>query len=170
MITELKQTNLIAVEVPKSAMKYILASYNNNGYYSNDLYYATTESLFNNVCFPASESKIKILGEVTKDKIGFDFEPYVGKELKSVGYVWMDYTLYDFEDTDKGNVVVYEEKRPYKFDEAEDSFYSLLVANGLYFENPMDAWYTYTTEEDCDKWQQIEDNLIKGKILILEKL
>lgn len=163
MKKELKPTNLIAVEVPKSAMKYILASYNNNGYYSNDLYYATTESLFNNVCFPASESKIKILGEVTKDKIGFDVEPYVEK-LNGGSYA-------DYEHG--GNVLKIRSLNK------EESFYSLLAANGLYFENPEGKSYPYrfaesdgtlqTLDWHRNKWKEFEESLIKGKLLILEK-
>lgn len=61
MITELKPTNLISVEVPEDANNYTLGIPKKLRYNSNKKHeYINFEGNF------------KIIGEVTKDKIGFD--------------------------------------------------------------------------------------------------
>jgi len=161
MITELKQTNLIAVDVAPDASNFEILNSENYLDKNNipkgakgDLCYLTEQNVWHigNVILP--DGKFKILGTVIKDKIEFDVEPYVDK-LNGGSYA-------DYEHG--GNALKIRNLNK------EESFYSLLAANGLYFENPMDAWYTYTTKEDCDKWQSLEDNIITGKLLILEKL
>lgn len=128
MITELKPTNLFSVKVPVDTYDYSYDSYRNWISANVDGKYHNTVDWFS---YKLPEGKYKILGEVTKDRIEFDVKSYLWHELKSVGYVWMDYNLYDHEATGNGREVVYKDKRPHKFDEPEDSFYSLLEANGL---------------------------------------
>ena len=170
MITELKPTNLIAVEVPIDSF----------GFYTTyeDKYTSLWlsepkneyESPFGKVnepynYFPAlfetSRSKgapeIKILGEVTKDKIGFNVEPYAEKEMNGF------YKNYSWDGSGK----YYGYLTPY------DSFRSLLAINGLYFENPIKVSGKHivgTISKLAQDWQSFEDKLIKGKLLILEKI
>lgn len=162
MITELKPTNLIAVEVAPDA----------NGYtfghlvfgeliYPKDLFYNTKMNVWNvgNEILP--EGNYKILGEATKDKIGFDVEPYV--ENNGLG-------CYD-------NYKGVPDNR-YTCLSKEESLYSLLEANGLYFVNPIDykpsliseGTGTMTTQDwQRNTWERFEADLVKGKLLILEK-
>lgn len=152
MITELKPTNLIAVEVAPDASKYELERAN----ISVDLLYSTNLNIWQQGSVILKQGNYKILGEVTKDKIGFDVEklgevPLSSKEANEL-----------LNSNDKIN------------------FWKLLAANGLYFENPEGESYPYrfaesdgtlqTLDWHRNKWKEFEDKLIKGKLLILEKL
>jgi hypothetical protein len=169
MITELKPTTLIAAEVAPDASNYRFGSkVLNEILFPNDLYYDTYLNIYHtgNVIMP--EGKYKIVGEVTKDNIGFDVEPYVDKYNNGAYRDYKDnYPFYP--DFNTPNICLTN----------EESFYSLLAANGLYFENPLD-WekkaYLFKGSEnswgqnDLDRWQSFEDKLIKGKLLILERI
>ena len=161
MITELKPTNLIAVEVKTNACNYRIVR--------KSLFFNETDE----PAVPRTlelQNNCKILGEVTKDKIGFDVEPYVDS------YEWEDST------TD-GLKLAYRDYKDgketddywdmYPFDEPRESFYSLLAANGLYFENPVKVSGKHivgTINKLTHDWQYFEEKLIRGKLLILEKL
>jgi hypothetical protein len=146
MITQLSPTNLIAVEVPINSGFFMKDKNPNVINYDPDVNTEEGGWEFINLSF-----KFNVLGEVTKDKIGFDVKPY----------------------SDKYNTGFYREHK-------EKSFYYLLAANGLYFENPEGELYPYrfaesdgtlqTLDWHRNKWKEFEDKLIKGKLLILEKL
>lgn len=68
---------------------------------------------------------------------------------------------------------------------AAESFFTLLEKNGLHFTNPMGKTLNvnayngaggyfkgvlYTMSEAAKKWQELEDGLIKGKLLIIRKI
>ena len=166
MITEIKDTNLIAVEVPTDASDYRILN--------NIL--LNFESVDTNLIFLHSKCD-KILGETTKDKIGFDCEFYVEKyaweDSPDYGekYAYRDYV--DGEETDN-----YWDMYPFDVDEINKSFYSRLAANGIYFENPLGyPQFDIKNESDFNevadfhtKWQSYEDKIVKGKLLIIEKI
>lgn len=163
MITELKPTNLIAVEFPSES-----------GFFSVDMWSKwmisydpdlnTEEGNFGyfNVGY-----KFKIIGEVTKDRIGFK-----QNDLPT--------TLLCKQQADE--LLNHNDKI---------DFYKLLEANGLYFANiygeePNHIDYKYEKykgefhfKSDFDKnvyvdkyeaWQSFEDKVIKGKLLIIQKI
>lgn len=160
MITELKPTNLIAVEVPKYASDFFLIKPANYFHINYELpeYHSGVALFYNDFGGKCNyPTKIKILGEVTKDKIGFDVEPYAEKEMNGF------YKNYSWD----GSGRYYGYLTPY------DSFRSLLAINGLYFENPIKVSGKHivgTITKLAQDWQSFEDKLIKGKLLILEKI
>lgn len=151
MITELKPTNLIAVEVAQDASNYRFES-------KIEVMYDTEDNIWQQGDFELPPIiSYKILGEVTKDKIGFDVEPYAEKEMNGF------YKNYSWD----GSGRYYGYLTPY------DSFRSLLAINGLYFENPIKVSGKHivgTITKLAQDWQSFEDKLIKGKLLILEKI
>jgi hypothetical protein len=158
MIKELKPTNLLAADFPANALNFKTASIDTNW-----IFY-TLEGLVKKTLLP--KGNYKILGEVTKDKIGFDVEPYLDSNIISM------YGVKDYKDyIDSGN----------RYQQSSKSFYSLLAANGIYFYNPMEKpdlsdangrQYDKSINEDNEwaKYRSFEDNLIKGKLLIIEKI
>jgi hypothetical protein len=113
------------------------------------------------------KDKFKILGTATKDEISFDVEPYVDKtEFTSLfdGSQKINYKNYFYPN--------YPALHKY------DSFDSLLKANELYFENlfglkPINDDYPgslYDFKDALDIWNEAEQKVIKGKLLILEEI
>ena len=102
--------------------------------------------------------KYKELGIVTKGKIGFDVEPYVeGKIVPNLRC-----SLYKNYQLSVDNLDYFD--KIFK----EESFYSLLAANGIYFENPLGEkpnynQYNYQDDEekyfknDISEWQSYEE-------------
>jgi hypothetical protein len=168
MITELKPTNLIAVEVAVNTSNYSITKVGN--------YFHITYDVPSPVGFKGSggfalfyndfkgkkkyPNELKLLGPVTKDKIGFDVEPYL-ERLNDGSYADYEYG---------GNILKIRTLNRW------ESFYSLLAANGRYFENPMkepkDEDYPFYHNYLCakERWQSFEDKLVKGKLLIIEKI
>jgi hypothetical protein len=149
MVTELKPTNLIAVEVAPDASNY---RWGHHVFgiivYPNDLCYDTSLNVWKEGDIIVPEGNYKILGEVTKDKIGFD--------VKELGEVPLS------------------SKESHELLNSNDKidFYKFLAANGLYFENPISEFerpIATSIQDLSNKWQSYENNLIKGKLLILEK-
>lgn len=161
MITELKPTNLIAVEVAPDASNYRFGEHLKSTLYWHD------RNSGRNIYFP--EGSYKILGEVTKDKIGFDVEPYV-ETFGVTRFRWFGYKNY---------LLTNSAYQDFTCKTKEELFYSLLEANGLYFENPEGESYPdrfaesdgtlQTLDWHRNKWKEFEDKLIRGKLLILEK-
>jgi hypothetical protein len=116
MTIELKPTNLIAVGVPENARDFIQEG-------PHILSYMTgrKEKIIHNPGF-----HFRFIGTISATDIWFDAEPFVeGKE-------WIgppNFTKY----ANYGSV----ENAPFWFEEAIDSFYSLLHSNGAYFVNPI---------------------------------
>ena len=149
MITELKPTNLIAVEVPKDAKDFCVKEHIvRNAIDSRDEYELNFQN-GNKEEYLILRYNYKIVGTVTKDKIGFDVEkakPFSGDKF---------------------------------FNHLKD-VYVLLAANGLYFENPVGYptedeyegkdWAAQAIIDDKAAWQSYEEKLIRGELLILEKL
>lgn len=105
-------------------------------------------------------SNWQILGEVTKDSISFYVEPFV--RITEDKFGWVDY-----------------KKEWFYLETADKSFYSLLAANGVFFENPIESpvekallkkyEYVASYHEDLERWQSHQDKLVK-KVLIIEKI
>lgn len=151
--------NLYSVEVPSD---YILKIEPRNEYIS----YTSREE---NLKFDG-ESQLnyvpigfdfKIIGEVSKYEISFDVDPYV-EELEPVRY--RDYL---------GNREWFAMKN--------NSFRSLLQSKGIYFENPIEKLDVSDFDNgvgieydnfyrNVRLWQESENKVIKGKLIILEKL
>lgn len=166
MITELKQTNLIAVDVAPDASNFEILNSENYLDKNNipkgakgDLCYLTEQNVWHigNVILP--DGKFKILGTVIKDKIEFDVEPYVDK-LNGGSYA-------DYEHG--GNALKIRNLNK------EESFYSLLAANGLYFENHipdtkgLNPKMVKNFATMYQQWKSIEDKIVK-RLLIIEKI
>lgn len=107
---------------------------------------------------------VSVIGTVTKDSIDFDAEPFLiknGPLTKDRVYLFEDYTECSL-----------------GFENAQESFYSLLQANGFHFVNPCDKPETeydseghphYPLQEYIDEWQKYENALVK-KLLILQHI
>lgn len=154
--------NLYSVEVPSDAKKLIKIKYDFNGNY-----------MLESIC-DKFKLKIpfdfKILGEVSKDEISFDVEPYVEIFNKGLAKRYVDYM-----------------RKWLLYRTPKESFRSLLQSKGIYFENPIqkpdvtclrnEEGFCQCGEEsvrDCRdlkwKWQESQKKVIKGKLIILEKL
>lgn len=115
---------------------------------------------------PLPPGNWQILGEVSKDSISFD----VSNLVENDGSNFLDYIPF------RGHLWNY-------FDNQNDSFYSLLAANGVYFVNPMakPKEDDYMPNDDFTKkqqdnywqaynhWQSFEDKLVE-KVLIIQKV
>lgn len=158
MIVELKPTSLIATEVPIDADDFEFHYRNYEPYVTYKTGMGTED--FDILRMSIPKGRYEILGEVTKDKIGFDVEPYVNCISANLG-LWENYNKVP-------NYLEYQTKSK------EESFYSLLAANRLYFENPVDKisskeFISLSIDEFNSEWQSFEEKLIHGKLLILEK-
>lgn len=153
-MTQLTPT-LYAVEVPRDAIKIELTE--NKTALS---YFIGIETEFT---LTDGFEQFKILGEVTKDEIGFDCEPCILN--LGYNYVLNCFQYSNLNEPEKG------------FWTKEKAFRSLLQSKGLFFENPIekpncDCYTEYDREgcpDECWKWINNENKLIKGKLLILEK-
>lgn len=164
-MTTLIENKLYCVEVPSDATEF-----NIDG---KELYYKSNFEGFGEVGrlrnIPDLSDDFKIIGEVSKDEISFDAEPYVEKTDSpywySRGFSFIDYT-------NDSNC----------FTTSEESFLRLLQSKGVYFENPIkepesrgvsEHYILGPTDEEAlayDEWQESENKLIKGKLIILDKL
>lgn len=171
MIT-LIENKLFAVPVPEKAKRfYEHKKFLGICFDKDDVENNKAISSFGNHGIVGIGCDFKILGTVTADEITFDVEPYVESELKSLGPIYMDYTLIDQEKTAAGDYMVYTDKRPYKFDEPVDSFYSLLQSKGIYFTNqiPMPTIEnTFVPEDYKQRSQAYEDKLVKKVVILLK--
>lgn len=167
LLTHLKPTELFAIEVPVDACKEVVINH-------DLVYYLDIHPIYETIPLPTG--KWEILGIVTKDKISFDVEPYVKKGGLGT------YKDYSYVDKELDEVGLFNALIQMRFKTPQESFYSLLAANGLYFINPLvepqrsPEYYstlTWQQEDKADKdlreWQQAEDNLVK-KLLILKKI
>lgn len=169
-----KVTDLYAVSVPKEAYDYSLYFTNftkkdiDNFWWISYRFLKTGipfEDLANKgICtnIPSFE-KIEILGEVTNGSVSFDVSSYIiclGEFDNNLWY--MDYSKGEYDDS-------------MGVDTKEKSFYSLLAANGIYFENPVikpiqeyghdiDKYYN-----EVKHWQYYESKLV-DKIIIIKKV
>ena len=159
MIKQLSPTNLFSVEVAPDASNYRFGDYVfGEKIYPNDLCYDTEENVWNLGNAILHEGNYKILGEVIKDKRGFDIS-----KLKEVA-------------------LTIQESNSLLGKNDKIDFYKLLADNGLYFVNnhykpedvllsieymPFDSPLAHTMRKE---WQLFEDKLIKGKLLIIEKI
>ena len=123
-LTELKPTDLIAAVVPEKSRNFIID--NEYGYIK---YVQTIENLghmqrtaFSQTEFPLEiKGEFEIIGEITKaGAFSFDASGYVGRDSWGEFIGWKKYT-------DKGVKLCVD---------ANESFMSLLQANGIYLENP----------------------------------
>lgn len=171
MITHLNE-KLIAVEVPSDATE--IQTWNHGIGFKTKIidrkpddtngFYHTETGLFR-------WKNWKIIGEVDANTISFDVEPYLEYDKylnKPINYIQTDMV---FKDKNK-------------------SFRSLLQSKGLYFENPIKKpngehyyydnkvsfdeietlWDGGSYNEDLEKWQESENKVIKGKLIILENV
>lgn len=140
---QLHPTKLWAVEVPEDSNTYTI-----------------------NLMLSKIEDKTyKTAGIATKDEIYFDVEPYVERITVEHYRNYLDNSFYlDRSCTSK-----------------DESFRSLLNANYLYFENPFPKPKPMTIYTDDDivfdwdqlivkEYQEMEQKVIKGKLLILEEI
>lgn len=169
-MTPLTPTNLIAVEVPKDAYDFGIRNLSNN-------VCSLTYNLANkNYAFPPSENKIldfafeEIIGTIDNGVFDFEAGNYVLNDLhlRNDGYA-LDY-----------NYLTHK----YEFEEPQESFLSLLEENGVLLTNPMGEKpepISYEEEDDLGvvsavrnqkigKWQSYESKVVKGKLLIIEKI
>lgn len=171
MITKLYPTDLIAVEVPIDATE--VQVWNHGiGFKAESIKRLPddTNGFFHLHTGLGRWSGYEILGEINKDEISFDIEPYVGK--KQIGfrnYCNKNYCLFN----------------------KNESFRSLLQSNGLYWVNPIEkepshlnykhknqynelVWISESHKNKyCDiydEWQEAESKLIKGKLIILKPI
>lgn len=161
--------SVIGIDVPMDSIDIQISFAENN--IDETLIYWTGKFNDNNhgdwveICLPQGEWMIE--GFATKDEATFDCENYVESELKSVGYIYLDYNQPETE------------KRPYKFDKTEDSFRSKIeFLTGKKWWNPIpkpteykfNSPYlnNYYTEQN-KLWQEAENNLLK-KVVVLTKI
>lgn len=121
------------------------------------------DSLYFDDVIPQS-SLIEIIGEISADHIGFDVEPFVKRIAVGI-----------FQN--------YNHESPYMnhhCKNANDSFYSLLEASGVYFKNPYgdkkpkeyedDGEQNYINYDEfkyvLEKWQDYQSKLTQKSILI----
>lgn len=121
------------------------------------------DSLYFDDVIPQS-SLIEIIGEISADHIGFDVEPFVKRIAVGI-----------FQN--------YNHESPYMnhhCKNANDSFYSLLEASGVYFKNPygesepIKPWQDSIMEEGLhqkyklkmEQWQTCQNQLTQKSILI----
>ncbi len=162
MITELKPTNLIAIEVPLDANNFKIAP---EHLQRNWLEYPDKTGCTK---IPVPLGEYNIVGEVISGFILFDCEKYVEKHfVENIDahsfYAFKNYTSTSIHD--------------YVFKKKEFSFRSLLKANNVYYINPIgkrplekdfvDVW-DFVDEEN--KWEMFENMVVKGKLLIIEKI
>lgn len=152
---QLHPTELYAIEVPKDAKLIKIVR--------SKLKYFTHKTGHIKVELPNSD--LEILGEVTAGEISFDVEIHLNKDEETNSFPF-------FENREGKNAICFDK---------EKSFRSLLSANGLYFENKIrkpkaddyDYYEYYLTnlfEQDFSRWAEFENNLIKGKLIILKKI
>lgn len=119
---QLKPTNLIAVEVPEKNRKY-------NIWWVNPTELLTGSWLINidyqtNVILSENKSDVfKILGEVTKEGVQFDGEPYIGIHIVNKTKYYYNYL--PFEGMDFRDII------DNSFKTSQESFQSLLQANNI---------------------------------------
>ena len=167
MVTEIKingkPTGLYAVDVPVNSFDYRLMS-SSRLVYDVDNY---PKQLMYSVLLVIPGNYHKILGPITEHEIGFDCEPYVEKVDSSHLHKHHTYQSYNDELTYLAT--------------KEESFYSLLQSNGLYFVNPINVsevseehsvLTSFNEKEAAEKllsrWQSYQDRLVT-KLLIIQK-
>ena len=159
--TKLLNTDIIAVEVPKTAESIV------NIEWGKILYFEAPGQ------FPKQKEidlgfDFELLGEATEDSISFDVEPYV-KSIPSIfGSGHRDYYDYCFIKRDIT-------KTAYRFTDKNESFRSLLQASGLNCVNPFSNKCKRETPPSKDfehlkQWQEAESKRIKGKLIILKPI
>jgi hypothetical protein len=107
----------------------------------------------------------QILGEVTKDSISFDPDPIL------IFYAFNGYKDY----------LAKSEFQHFSEQQSNESFYSLLAANGVYFVNPISYPEIHHSFDGCEnptedmicptwisEWQSYENKLVE-KVLIIKK-
>jgi len=118
-----------------------------------------------NISLP--EGKWKVAGTIEKDTITFDCEPYVDRFNNGA---CRDFTHSSFDPCDEYMPMVLTK---------EESFLTLLKANGIYFENDKEFPEINNQEtefEQCDKhvlqgeWHSCEAERVKGKLIVLEQI
>jgi len=119
----LTPTNLIAVEVPKDAIrikKFDLKEHDDEETGFSLEWLIQGNSFYDAKLIPFD---FEILGEVTDTEVSFDVEPYLKNDTVFINGM---HRFRTYTDLPSGNT----------FDKNE-SFRSLLQSNGLYFKNPM---------------------------------
>ena len=117
---QLTPTNLIAVEVPGDAfdikkMDNYSMSFRHNKDYEGDAEFSSVVVLHHQDY--KSGNNVKYLGEITKNGVQFDVEPYVKKMRFSFSDRYIDYLPYVYS--------------PNNFKTPQESFQSLLEANNI---------------------------------------
>lgn len=146
--TQLLPTSLIAVEVPKDAIK--IKKFDLREYDEEGQGFSLEWLIKGNYFYDAKliDIDFEILGEVTADEITFDVEDIL--ESTEMGYT-------DYVSNKKGIG-------------ARKSFRSLLQSNGLYFVNPLNNDENLLREDCYVDWQEAESKVIKGKLVILKPI
>lgn len=163
--TKLLNTDIIAVEVPKTAESIIkkgskICYYEHAGAYSNE---KEIDLGFD----------FEILGEATEDSISFDVEPYVSQnefDIETYEGLLVGFTkFWDYENDG------------FYFHDKDESFRSLLQASGLNWVNqigknePIHLFSDNAKKEESKmyqnalkNWKEAESKLIKGKLIFLK--
>lgn len=175
-MTQLTPTTLFSVEVPLDAKDFKIVDLSKSRKaisYTIDEYGGYSSS-FRDIL----NENFEILGEVTKDKITFDVEPYVKSIPSILGSGHRDYFDYCFV---KDNIT----KTSYRFTDKNQSFYILLQSKDIYFENPFGKLESCCSGQDCgcmgmpinisskeewEEYQEAESKVIKGKLVILKPI
>lgn len=112
---QLKPTNLIAVEVPEDAI--------NSRFYIEGTLFVDTPDKRAIIVDNFSGSSYSILGEITKEGIQFDVEPYIGIHIVNKTKYYYNYL--PFEGMDFRDII------DNSFKTSQKSFQSLLQANNV---------------------------------------
>ncbi|MCA9496038.1 MAG: hypothetical protein KC589_03785 [Nanoarchaeota archaeon] len=112
---QLKPTNLIAVEVPEDAI--------NSRFYIEGTLFVDTPDKRAIIVDNFSGSSYSILGEITKEGIQFDVEPYIGIHIVNKTKYYYNYL--PFEGMDFRDII------DNSFKTSQKSFQSLLEANNI---------------------------------------
>lgn len=153
------ENNLYSVEVPSDARSIELTENNTCLFFKSNgggLDFSLTEQ----------RDRFRFVGEVNKNELTFDPVKYV----KAYGNdMYLD--LYGYEES--------------TFKNRKEQFFKLLQSKGIYFENPMGKLENCCSGRDCgcmgmpinissmeelQEWEESENKVIKGKLIILEKL
>jgi len=166
---QLNPTDLFAIRVPADALNYFI---NNAGCirYDHNRGRENSAILPEQLGFYAEPDNCEILGFIDHDSCDFDLTTIIQWLEKPTTNGRQLYKNYLNDNEDCTNLVC--------------SYRSLLAVNGLYFENPMGKEFNpnayngaggtfngkiYTMNEASNKWKELQNGIIKGKLLIIRK-
>jgi len=162
--------NLYSVEVPSDATQWKIDTLK-----EDEEFEEMTILMFDNLEYiKLPSSDFKILGEVTKDKINFPTAEFLRKVIEKQKDFYKG-EIIDIEDVTYYN---YQNKK-FDIEHQSDGFRSLLQSKEIYFENTIEKPKIKTISDrdsvsdnmlKFQQWQESENKVIKGKLIILEKL